>query len=245
MSARITLDHVRVTFGGRTVFSDLSLALAPGALTAIIGPSGCGKTTLIRLIAGLIAPDSGVITRDPGTIGVVFQDPRLLPWRTARDNVALGALAVGIDKAARRQKAETLLAQCGFAPEDMRKYPQALSGGMRARVALARALLGDPAILLLDEPFNGLDPARRRGMQDLTRDRVDQNAVTAVCVTHDLQEAARIADAIVVLTPNSGIIHRETLSTPPNQRTPRFVTETVVTLCHHPAVITALALEGV
>ena len=237
----VRLDDVVVRFGAQTVLDGTSLAVAPGALTAVIGRSGCGKTTLLRLIAGLIGPAAGSVHRYFTEAAVVFQDHRLLPWRSAVDNVAIGMMAKVASAAERRSRARYILQECGFDGADLGKYPGQLSGGMRARVAIARALAIDPQLFLLDEPFNGLDFGRRQAMQDMVRRLVEVRGATAVFVTHDLAEAARIADRVLVMAPDGGrIVDALPIAPAAPDRDPAFVRAEVARLLASPAVATSI-----
>lgn len=190
--------------GERTVLEDLSLEAAPGEIVAILGPSGCGKSTLLRLVAGLDAPSEGEVSVDgQATRGinertaVAFQEPRLLPWRTLRENVALG-LPRDADSAEGRARVEELLTDVGLAERaDLR--PKQVSGGMAQRVSLARALARRPGVLLLDEPFGALDALTRLKMQDLLLELHRRHPVTVLLVTHDVDEALALADRVLVL----------------------------------------------
>lgn len=241
----VRLEQIVVRLGGKAVLDGTSLSISPGSLTMLVGASGCGKTTLLRLIAGLITCQVGRVERHFERAGMVFQEHRLLPWRTARENVAVGALQSEPSPTARRALSEELLATCGLAAEDFGKYPQQLSGGMRARVAIARALAAEPTLLLLDEPFNGLDVARRLAMQTLIRRLVDDRGITAVFVTHDLAEAARIADTVLVMAPRGGrIVHKTDLARSVEERDPGFVQAEIARLQTLPAISAALEDVG-
>lgn len=207
-----------VELGGRPVLQGVDLIVEAACLTAIIGPSGCGKTTLLRLLGGLIEPTQGRVEGNRERTAFVFQDHRLLPWRTALENVALGALSTAAGRPERQRMAERLLSECGLSAEAHRLYPAELSGGMRARVALARALAAAPHLLLLDEPFNGLDLQMRRSLQTMLRALVERRGLAAVLVTHDLLEAARIADQVVAISASGRVLFRERLSHPPAKR---------------------------
>ena len=186
----ITLQNVTLSYRDnkivKTVLNDISLRIPAGKTTVIMGPSGCGKTTLLRLAAGLIAPTSGNVTRETEHISYLFQDPALLPWLTAAENVNL----VLSDSKKTLPAATEWLARVGLDGE-ANTYPAALSGGMRQRVALARALCTDADLLLLDEPFRGMDEDLHARMRDLIN--TCRLGKTTVIVTHDVQDA-EIAD---------------------------------------------------
>ncbi len=176
---------------GRVLFENLSFELADGEVCAIVGPSGVGKSSLLQIVAGLDRDFEGSITGLPQPVGYLFQSPRLLPWRTARQNLELV-----IPK--HPERATEWLRQVGLAgSEDV--YPQRLSLGMARRVALARALAVGPKLLLLDEPFSALDEATARGMQDLVDIHLKQQRPTTLLVTHHRHEAAALADRIITL----------------------------------------------
>lgn len=181
----VTFDKVRKTFDGKQVFSDFSYTLSLQGITALMGPSGCGKTTLLRLLCGLESPDSGTISGVPETYTFLFQENRLLPWASALENVALVSDA---------ETAKNILCKVGLA-EDLQALPSTLSGGMQRRVALARALAHKSPLLLLDEPFKGLDADLCREMIALLRQEAQTRPI--VFVTHSLQEA-ELARATVI-----------------------------------------------
>ncbi len=199
--AALAFADVRFAYNGAPVLDGVDLMVAPGTVTALMGPSGCGKSTSIALAAGLLQPTSGDVRRTCRRPAIVFQDPLLLPWRTALANVAFALKADRIDASERRQRARAVLATVGLAGDDIGKYPRQLSGGMRQRVALARALVVEPDLLLLDEPFSGLDIGLARQVLALVRTVVDRRGVSALVVTHDAHEAARFAERVVVLSP--------------------------------------------
>ena len=194
----IALSDVTVTFApNKTVLEHLSLDIPKEKTTAIMGASGCGKTTLLRLLAGIISPNSGNVTRETDRLSFVFQDPALLPWLTAEENVNL----VLSDSKRTLPTAREWLARVGLA-EDADRYPAELSGGMKQRVALARALATDADVLLLDEPFRGLDAALHIQMRELIC--AVRNGKTTVIVTHD-ESDLYMADHLVILTPDTDV----------------------------------------
>lgn len=220
------LEKVGRAFGAVTVLRQLSLVIARGEFVAVVGPSGCGKTTLLNLLSGFDQPSSGVIERD-GQVRMVYQQDGLFPWLTVAENIVLGLRHVKQRQAQMREVNEllNLIRLEGFKEH----YPHQLSGGMRQRVELARALAGQSDILLLDEPFSALDYLTRlRLRQELAR-LLDERPRTVALVTHDIEEAAQLADRIIVLTERPAQIRYELSINAPR---PRDLT--------HPEVIGAI-----
>jgi len=188
----------------------ISLALAEGEFLSIVGPSGCGKSTLMLITAGLVAPTSGTVrigglevTRPYANAGVAFQDPTLYEWRRVLENVLLPVEIQGRALAPFRQRARELLAMVGLAGFE-RKYPFELSGGMRQRVALCRALVHDPPLLLMDEPFGALDALSRDQLNLELQEIWQANRKTVLLITHSIQEAVFLSDRVVVMSPRPG-----------------------------------------
>ena len=179
---------VSLSFGDQQVLRGVSFTLQPGGRLALVGPSGCGKTTLLRLAAGLLEPDSGKVLRPDAGVAMVFQEPRLLPWLTAEENVNL----VLSDRSATLPQARAWLGKLGLA-DAAGKYPAELSGGMQRRVALARALALGRELLILDEPFSALDEEQREGAQRL----VAEQGCAILLATHDEREAAALGCRIL------------------------------------------------
>ena len=191
------------------VFRELNLSIAEGQFVTIVGPSGCGKSTLLRLIAGLQSPTSGILERDPRAtgqqIGFVFQHPTLLPWRTAEQNLRLPLELGTVDvrqssTPAASKPLHELLEQVGLSAQDASKRPAQMSGGMQMRLSLARALVTNPHVLLLDEPFAAVDDFLRMRLQEDIRRLHEDRRLTTVLVTHNIQEAVFLSDQVVVLT---------------------------------------------
>ena len=201
----LRLDHVGRRFpNGAVALADVSLSVGEHDFVALLGPSGCGKSTLLRLIAGLDRPDHGGITwtGDPPPLGFVFQEPTLLPWASALDNVRLPLRLQGGDG---RDAARDALARVGLAGFEAAR-PRQLSGGMRMRVSLARALITAPRLLLIDEPFAALDEFTRHGLQDDLRLLWQTDRSSVLFVTHSIYEAAYLARRIVIMSPRPGRI---------------------------------------
>jgi len=189
----IRLEQVSKAYNGRSVLDRVSLRVERGEVLGLVGPSGAGKTTLLRLIGGLEQPDSGRVLVESVRIGYVFQEPRLLPWRSAAANLEAALQAAGNKGNAARAQAREWLQRVGLAGFE-EHYPAQLSGGMQQRVALARAFAVQPEILLLDEPFSNLDEARKAELLDMLRKIIDGTSITTVYVTHVPAELHGVAD---------------------------------------------------
>ena len=206
-------EGIGVTYQESIVaLENVSLSIPAAKLTAILGPSGCGKTTLLKVIAGLIEPSSGIVkVREKQIVGpgpdraLVFQDFALLPWATVLQNVAFGLRARGVPKKEREQTASYYIRQVGLSGfED--KYPHQLSGGMRQRTGLARALTINSDILLMDEPFSAVDEQMRRKLQEDLLNLLRIENKTVIFVTHSIEEAVYLADQVVILSGRPGSI---------------------------------------
>ena len=199
---------------GTTALDRLSLDFPASSFTALVGPSGCGKSTALRLLAGLLAPTGGSVTRPArDQIGFVFQDPTLLAWKSAYDNVALPLKIAGHTHADIDQRVTNALDLVGLSRRGT-ALPRELSGGMKMRVSLARALVSEPRILLLDEPFAALDELTRLRLDDDLLRIWQQNKCTVVFVTHSISESAYLAERVGVLTHTGQLTHIENLSPP-------------------------------
>ncbi|WP_449370458.1 ABC transporter ATP-binding protein [Thiomonas sp.] len=196
----LRFDHVSLIFAQGGGVSDLSFAVRRGEILGITGQSGCGKSTLLRLVAGLAEATTGHITRNFHRLGMVFQEPRLLPWLTALDNVKL---VLPEDQAAAR--AQAALAEVDLAhARDL--HPAKLSGGMAQRVGIARALAIDPDMLLMDEPFASLDTFTRTALLEVMMQRTRQRNLTTLFVSHDVRDIALLCDRVIVLRGRPGRI---------------------------------------
>jgi NitT/TauT family transport system ATP-binding protein len=207
----IIIDDVSVKFPGGVVAVDgASLEIKPGEFVCLLGPSGCGKSTLMNCVAGFVKPSSGKVTVDGKSIsgpgfdrGMVFQHHSLFPWKTVRDNIAFGPLMARKGKDEAVSIARTLLEMVGLSAYENR-YPGVLSGGMKQRVGIARALANYPNVLLMDEPFGALDAQTRAMMQENLLQIWGEFGISVVFVTHDIDEAVFLADRVVVMSASPG-----------------------------------------
>ena len=236
MAASVQLAGVSKTFNGTAALHPLNLTFEAGRTTALIGPSGCGKSTVLRLISGLIKPDSGSVTIDSEKIspqnldalrrriGYVIQDGGLFPHLTAEANVLLMGRHYGRTEAELRERLAELCALTRFPADALGRYPVELSGGQRQRVGLMRALALAPELLLLDEPLGALDPLVRARLQDDLREIFSRLNQTAILVTHDLAEAAYLANGIVLMEAGR-VVQEGTLQDLQDRPASPFVTE--------------------
>jgi sulfonate transport system ATP-binding protein len=214
---------------GVNALERFSAKIQPGEIVAIIGGSGCGKSTLLRAVAGLDRATAGAVTLDGTTItaphakiGIIFQEPRLLPWLSVADNIGFGLSDLATD--VRRDKVARALARVGLA-DKASAWPRELSGGQAQRVAIARALVPQPEVLLLDEPFSALDAFTRRDLQDHLLDLWADTRPTLILVTHDVDEAVVLADRVLVMRPRPGRMFQEiqiNLGRPRDRNSPHF-----------------------
>jgi NitT/TauT family transport system ATP-binding protein len=222
----LSLINVSHSYGASAVFEELSVEIERGEFVAVVGPSGCGKTTLLNLLSGFLKPTSGVVNRK-GRTRMVYQSDGLFPWLTVRENIGMGLRHLGDERERRAQLTDLLdlIRLDGFSEH----YPHQLSGGMRQRVELARALAGETDVLLMDEPFSSLDYQTRLRMRRMLVRVLTERPRTVVFVTHDIEEAAQLADRILVLS----------------ERPARLINELSVEVLRprdptHPAVVTTV-----
>jgi len=212
-NGHILIDNVTVDFGhGVVAVKNASLDIEPGEFVCLLGPSGCGKSTLMNTVAAFVKPTSGTVTvdgeqvRKPGQDrGMVFQQHSLFPWKTVLDNVAFGPLMAGQSKDSARRTASTFIEMVGLSAYE-RRFPSVLSGGMKQRVGIARALANYPNVLLMDEPFGALDAQTRSMMQENLLQIWGEFAITVIFVTHDIEEAVFLADRVVVMSASPGTL---------------------------------------
>lgn len=203
-----SLHHISRQFHHLPVLEDIHLQVHQGEILALVGPSGCGKSTLLRILAGLETPSRGEVERHFGRAGIVFQEPRLLPWRSAQENLML-VLPDDLSPHEKEKITIDALAQVGMGGFE-HYYPAQLSGGMRQRVGIARALVISPDLILLDEPFSNLDFALRLKMVELLHDLLSlrEQPLTGVYVTHDIREALLLSHRIALISKRPAIVRR-------------------------------------
>jgi NitT/TauT family transport system ATP-binding protein len=220
----VSLRHVDKTYDSGTIaLSDFNLDVHAGEFVALLGPSGCGKSTALRIFAGLSSASAGTVNAPDGDVGFVFQDPTLMPWATVAENVRLPLKLAHADEAQSRAAVTQALARVGLS-EFAEAYPRELSGGMKMRASIARALVTEPRLLLMDEPFAALDEINRfklnndllKVWQDLRR--------TVIFVTHSVFESVYLSQRIVVMTPRPGRVFAEIAIDTPYPRNERFRT---------------------
>ncbi|WP_342322475.1 ABC transporter ATP-binding protein [Kosakonia sp. BYX6] len=212
MIPSVSFSHVRKSWQQVTALQNFTLDIARGELVALVGSSGCGKSTLLRMLIGLEAVSQGEICVNGEPVtgigkerGIVFQEPRLFPWLNVLDNVMLGLADEKISRAEKRQRAQQMLARVQLT-DFADALPSQLSGGMAQRVAIARGLIAQPQILMLDEPFSALDALTRHTLQQELLHIHRSAGTTTLLVTHDVEEAVTLADRVVVLSPRPGKI---------------------------------------
>jgi len=221
----LSLSGVTKRFpNGTEALRDLTFDIAPGEFVSLLGPSGCGKSTALRIAAGLLAPDSGTVTRDTSEIGFVFQDPTLMPWADALANARLPLDLKGVPHSEANAAARAALARVGLAGFE-NAYPRELSGGMKMRVSLARAMAAKPKLLLLDEPFAALDEITRNALGDDLLRLWRETGFTILFVTHSVSESSYLSGRVLVMRPRPGRITADIAL--PADRTNRLAPATI------------------
>jgi NitT/TauT family transport system ATP-binding protein len=244
MSAALTFEQAGLTYptrrGSIEALANIDLTIAPGEFVAVLGPSGCGKSTLLKLASGLLHPSSGQVRLGERPVlgpsrhaGVVFQKPNLMPWRNVLSNVMMPAETLRLPMAPARQRAEDLLKLVGLGGY-ANNFPGELSGGMQQRVGIARMLLPDPDLLLMDEPFAALDALSREALT-LELQRIwSEHRKSVLFITHSIPEAVFLADRVLVMSPRPGRIIEDFRPDLPRPRTLDTLNDPVFTAaCHH------------
>jgi NitT/TauT family transport system ATP-binding protein len=247
----LSLAGVTKTYPGVAALAGLSFAVAPGETVALLGPSGCGKSTALRLIAGLEAQSAGAITwpaldreaPQPGEIGFVFQEPTLLPWGNVAENIALPLRLLHRPHREAREIVRSLIDEVGLTGFSA-ALPRALSGGMKMRVSLARALASRPSILLLDEPFGALDEITRQNLNDALLELKAERPLTILFVTHSVFESVYLANRVLVFSPRPGRIVRELMIEAPESRAGFRFTAAYSEQCREVSAALAAVMEA-
>jgi NitT/TauT family transport system ATP-binding protein len=230
MTSLVSLHGVSKTFdSGTQAIAVLDLEVREGEFLSLVGPSGCGKSTALRIIADLIAPTTGGVTWPGGKpeIGFVFQEPTLMPWRTVLGNAQLPLELKGGTRAEAEARSRSALARVGLGDFE-KAYPRELSGGMKMRVSIARAIAAKPKLLLMDEPFAALDELTRQSLNDDLLKLAREDGITVIFVTHSVYESAYLSDRVVVMTPRPGRVTADIAIAQPAERsagyrlTPQF-----------------------
>lgn len=198
--------NVNLAFAQQQIFANVNLSLAPAEKLALLGPSGIGKSSLLKLLTGIYQPDSGCIVCRAKRIGYVFQEPRLLPWLTVKQNLLQVLVPYKLDKKVVEQRIEKLLIKVELS-DFGNHYPHQLSGGMAQRVSLARAFAVEPDLLLMDEPLSALDPLIKNQLSQFIAEYVSQHEVALIYVSHDVNEALPLVDAALLLRPQQEPVH--------------------------------------
>ena len=242
---QLIVQNVSHSFGFSDILKDISFTLEKGKVISIVGPSGGGKTTLLHLCAKLLTLETGKIKNSFTSSSFAFQEARLLPWKNVLDNISLGLKAKGINKEKREEKAKAIALKFGLEKDDFYKFPKDLSGGMKQRVSFARALVINPSLLFLDEPFSALDIGLKKELQTLLIKQIEEKQLSVLFITHDLMEAIKLSDEILVLKaePVGHIIKKFSFDLPKIQRDNKFVYEQTAKLLSDETIINTFELE--
>mgnify|MGYP000164379288 FL=1 len=221
---RLEVAKLNHRFGFTEILKNINFTLEKGEVLSIVGPSGGGKTTLLHLCAGLLDVQEGSVTNTFTSSAFAFQEARLLPWKSVIDNIALALLAKGEKKSDAIKKSQEIALRFGLEEDDFEKFPKDLSGGMKQRVSFARALVVKPALLFLDEPFSALDIGLKKELQSVLIDMISKKEISVLFITHDLMEAIRLSDEMLLLKADPGhIVKKFRFDLIQNERDDRYV----------------------
>lgn len=223
--AQLKASELNFYYGFTQILKDIDFSLQEGKIISIVGPSGGGKTTLLKLCANLLDVVEGEVKNSFSSSSFAFQDPRLLPWKTCLENIMM-PLHVKMKERELKEKATALALKFGLEKSDLVKYPKDLSGGMRQRVSFARALIAEPQLLFLDEPFSALDIGLKKELQSFVLEACERQKMSVLFITHDLMEAIKMSDTILLLKSEPGeIVARYEIEKPKALRDDAFVFE--------------------
>ena len=241
---RLEVKNLNHHFGFTEILNDISFSLEKNKILSVVGPSGGGKTTLLHLCAGLLDVEEGNVENSFKSQSFAFQEGRLLPWKNVIDNIALGLLAKGIAKKEAIKQSQKIALRFGLEEGDFDKFPKDLSGGMKQRVSFARALVVKPSLLFLDEPFSALDIGLKQELQAILIELMANKSITILFITHDLMEAIRLSDEILLLKADPGhIVKKFSYDLPQEQRDDTFVYNETAKILQDDVIINTFELE--
>ena len=240
----LRVENLAFSFGFKEILKDINFKLKKGEVVSIVGPSGGGKTTLLHLCAKLLTLEEGKIRNSFKSSSFAFQEARLLPWKNVIDNISLGLKAKNIKKQKADELSKNIALKFGLQIDDFEKFPKDLSGGMKQRVSFARALVLNPSLLFLDEPFSALDIGLKKELQSLLIKEINTNKLSVLFITHDLMEAIKLSDEILVLKaePVGHIVKSFKIDTPREKRDDSFVYEQTAKLLSDEYIINTFEL---
>jgi len=240
----LKVDNLSFSFGFKEILKNINFKLKKGEVVSIVGPSGGGKTTLLHLCAKLLTLEEGKIRNSFKSSSFAFQEARLLPWKNVIDNISLGLKAKNIKKQKADELSKNIALKFGLQIDDFEKFPKDLSGGMKQRVSFARALVLNPSLLFLDEPFSALDIGLKKELQSLLIEEINTNKLSILFITHDLMEAIKLSDEILVLKaePVGHIVKSFKIDTPREKRDDSFVYEQTAKLLSDEYIINTFEL---
>ena len=241
---RLEIKALNHHFGFSEILRNINFSLEKGEVLSIVGPSGGGKTTLLHLCADLLDVEEGEVINSFKSSAFAFQDARLLPWKNVLDNISLSLLAQGESKPSALEKSKNIALKFGLEEADFSKFPKDLSGGMRQRVSFARALVIQPSLLFLDEPFSALDIGLKKELQNILIEMIDKKEISILFITHDLMEAIRLSDKILLLKSDPGHIVKEFAYTlPQRERDDKYVYNESAKILQDDIIIDTFELE--
>lgn len=241
---RLEVKKLNHSFGFTKILQNINFTLNKGEVLSIVGPSGGGKTTLMHLCANLLDVEEGSVTNTFSSSAFAFQEPRLLPWKNVIDNISLALLAKGEKKSEAIKKSQEIAIKFGLDEDDFDKFPKDLSGGMKQRVSFARALVTKPSLLFLDEPFSALDIGLKKELQSVLIDMISKKELSVLFITHDLMEAIRLSDEMLLLKADPGhIVKKFKFDIVQNQRDDKYVYGKSAEILQDSEIISTFELE--